>query len=116
MKSLFFLLTATLISSQAFADAPPQHNCTQPVVPNTMASDIAKSHYQKMLTTYKECMSKYVEDQQAIAKTATDMTTATLAHDAAESAIKEYNDFIAKLNARNATVHSRGADSDDGDD
>ena len=101
MKPLILLILATLISSTAMADEPAKHNCTKPVIPIPQASDLVNKYFHKHLKEYDACMAKFTDEQEAIAKNSANVGKANAAHDAAEAAIKEHNDFIEEVNARN---------------
>jgi hypothetical protein len=111
MKSLYFALLISLACIQAMASDTPS-GCAQPIIPAAQASDVINKLFDKRHKAYKACIDKFVEEKQAISKNAADVPTANAAHDAVGAAIKEYNDFIAALNERNASL---GQDDDDED-
>lgn len=91
-----FLLLFT--STFAFADEPTKHNCAQPPIPNKFTSDNALKAIDKKTKVYKECIQKFVDEQQSIMRNTTDVPTANKAHDAAEAAIQELNAYIKARN------------------
>jgi hypothetical protein len=114
MKSLFLILLATFLSAHALADDLTKPDCKQPTVPNPMASDLVMKQFTKKKTAYDACINKFIDEQREIAKTTTDVLKANLAHDAAESAVKEYNDYMEVLNAR--TKRANSLNGDDGEE
>jgi hypothetical protein len=116
MKQLISLSASALIcmaalyGTPAMADdsapaAAPKHECQQPVIPMETASDVVRKYFEKKHKKYSECITKFVDEQSAIAKNSTDVAKANQAHDAAEAAIKEYNDFMAILTERETRMH-----------
>jgi hypothetical protein len=95
---LFLLLTCQLLCAVA-ADIP-KHNCEKPSLPNVQSSETVVKYFNKRLASYKVCIDKFVAEQRDIAKTNPDPVQANQAFEAAESAIKEYNDLIQILNSR----------------
>jgi hypothetical protein len=73
------------------ATAKPKHNCVKPVYPGHLAMDSASrtKSFNREVTTYKECMQKFANDQNEIVK-------AAIA--AANAAVDEYNQYIKDLN------------------
>ncbi len=57
-------------------------------------------YFNKHRLEYKTCVDKFVEQQKAIvdANASTNPQKAQAAHDAAEAVLKQYNDFVDKLN------------------
>lgn len=114
MKFAVIALAASLVASSAFADDANKHSCNQPPMPNKLASDIVMKSFNKHSETYKKCISDFVADRRTFveAHEKTDVPAAQAAHDAAEAAIMEYNDYIKKLNDRNAAAGDDGDDKD----
>jgi hypothetical protein len=110
MKALIPLMFATLFSSTAMADEPAKSNCTRPVIPPAIASDLVNKYYHKHVKEFDKCVAKFIDEQEAISKNSTDAAKANAAHDAADAAIKDHNEFIEEVNAREAKI---GDDSDD---
>ena len=102
MNYLFALLPLVLICSTALANEPQKTACNQPTIPQPLASDLVIKYFDKHVLQYKACITKFVDEQTAISKTSTDVAVANAAHDAAEAAIKESNDFIAAIDERNS--------------
>ncbi|PRC94186.1 hypothetical protein [Solimicrobium silvestre] len=100
MKLLFPFILAALFSTQVLADEPAMHNCKQPPVPGKFASATQLKEIDKNTRTYKACMMKFADEQQEISKNATEVAAANKAHDAAEAAIKEFNDYMKLRNDR----------------
>jgi hypothetical protein len=105
MKFVVAALVASLVAGSAYADDANKHNCQQPPMPNKMASDLVMKSFNKHSETYKKCISDFVAERRAFVEAhSTDVAAAQPAHDAAEAAIVEYNDYIKKLNDRNAAA------------
>lgn len=102
MKYLFALLPFLFIYSTVLAEESVTNNCKQPAIPQPLASDLVVKYFDKHVLQYKACITKFVADQTAISKTSKDVAAANAAHDAAEAAIKEANDFIAAIDERNS--------------
>ena len=102
MKNIIFLAInlplLLLLSTNVLADEPPKHNCTQPPLLGKMASDFQKKNIEKQTKAYRQCILKFVDEQQKISQSTTDVPTANKAHDAAESAIQELNAYIKARN------------------
>ena len=102
MKKIIFLAINLpllfLVSASVFADEPPKHNCTQPPLLGKMASDFQKKNIEKQTKAYRQCILKFVDEQQKISQSTTDVPTANKAHDAAETAIQELNAYIKARN------------------
>jgi hypothetical protein len=101
MKALVASCLALSLCGPAFADELPKHNCHQPVVPNSQASDLVVKQFNKHRAKYQECIDKFVEEQRAFQKSTADTVKGNQAFDAAEVAQKEYNDFVDEVNKRN---------------
>lgn len=101
MRTLSVLLLASFFSSLAFADQPLASNCKQPTIPNPQSSDMVVKFFNKHHEEYSKCIDKFVKEQQAIYKGSTDPVVSSAAHDAAEAAIKEFNNYTALLKTRN---------------
>jgi hypothetical protein len=99
MKCTSAVLFAGLLATQAYANDAPGSPCDRPTVPGRTADDLVMKSFNRHLATYKACVLKYVDDQKEIVKT--DPAKAKQAHDAAEAVVKEYNDTMAELKARN---------------
>jgi len=100
MKFLITFVLASALTSQVYAEDIPKHQCTKPTAPNSQASDMVVKFFNKKLDAYRACIDKFVKEQREQSTLTLDPTTANLHHDAAEAAIKEYNDFMAELNAK----------------
>jgi hypothetical protein len=111
MKMSLMLLLTCVVCTNALADDLTPNNCKQPTIPSTLASDTVKIYFEKHNKQYKLCMKQFVDDQRALSKSSQDVAVANRAHDSAEAAIKEFNDFTDALNERN--VRSGDADPDD---
>lgn len=101
MKMLSIILFTALVSTQTWADDLAKPNCKQPVIPIPNASEVVVKYFKKHGVEYEKCIDKFVKEQQEIAKTDTVVAKANAAHDAAESAIAEYNKFMEEVNERN---------------
>jgi hypothetical protein len=101
MRLLFAVLLMGALTGHACAEAP-KNPCDQPVVPNAHASDLLVNTFNSRAAKYKKCITQFVEEQQKISKQTLDPESSK-ASEAAEEAIKEYNAFMVKLNARNPT-------------
>ena len=77
----------------AAAAAPlPQHSCNKPGdYPGNLASDAQRRTWQKDFVAYIDCLKKFVEEQQALAKPHVD---------AANAAVNEYNAGVKDYNAQ----------------
>jgi len=102
MKPFIPFILATLISSPAMADEPAKSNCALPTIPIPQASDLVNKYYHKHVKEYNACIAKFIDEQEAISKNSPDVVKANAAHDAADAAIKEHNQFIEDANAREA--------------
>jgi hypothetical protein len=98
MKTLSTALLAVLTSlvvhaaDEAPAAVAPAHSCQKPEIPGRLASDTQKKLFDRRFKEYGNCIKKYIDDQQAIVKSATD---------AANGAINEYNGFVKQIQAAN---------------
>ena len=97
MKALATAALIGLVSLQAMAEDTPHHDCKQPTIPQVQASDSVRHFFEKRSNNYKSCISKFVDEQKAIYTNTTDPVIAKQSHEAAEAAIKEFNDFQDKL-------------------
>ena len=114
LLTLSTTLFASLISNQTFADDLAKSSCVQPIIPQPYASDVVLKQFEKKMDKYKTCITKFIDEQQDLSKSSPDTVKANLAHDAAQSAIKEYNDFMAARNERTKRANAlNGADDDD---
>ena len=90
-------LSSTALAQQppapAAAAAPlPKHSCTKPgEYPGNLASDTQRRTWQKDFVAYIDCLKKFVEEQQALAKPHVD---------AANAAVNEYNAGVKDYNAQ----------------
>ncbi len=74
------------------AAAPPKHGCTSPGDhPGKLASDNQRRNWTKAMTTYLECLKKYIADQKAAAEPYLN---------ASNAAIDEYNNSAKVFNAQ----------------
>jgi len=96
MKPLFALVLAfgaALAYAQQSATAPAtgaiKHACEKPDPPGRLASDTQKKVFDRTFKKYKECIQKFIEDQQTVAKAASE---------ASKIAYDEYNDFVTEYN------------------
>ena len=108
MKSALVLLMLSLSTATVFADDMAKSDCKQPPVPNMQASDVIVKFFEKKAKNYSDCIAKFVATQRAVEKSATNQTQLDLAHNAAESAIVEFNKFSEELKERNS--HTPGAE------
>lgn len=104
MKSALLLLCAGLVSFHVCAEELITNDCKAPNIPIPQASDVVVKFFNKRVETFKKCIEKFVDEQRSASKTTTDVTKANMAHDAAERATKQYNDFMAELNERNSHI------------
>ena len=99
---LLAFLAFTAVSSTAPAQQPsapaapvapqPKHSCTKPgEYPGNLASDTQRRTWQKDFVAYIDCLKKFVEEQQALAKPHVD---------AANAAVNEYNAGVKDYNAQ----------------
>jgi hypothetical protein len=101
MRLLFAVLLMGALTGHACAGETPKNSCDQPVVPNAHASDLLVNTFNSRAAKYKKCITQFVEEQQKISKQTLDTAKSNEANEAAEEAIKEYNAFMVRLNARN---------------
>ena len=98
----FLVVAVAALSSTAFAQqapapaaaaAPvPKHSCVKPgEYPGNLASDAQRRTWQKEFVGYIDCLKKFVEEQQALAKPHVD---------AANAAVNEYNAGVKDYNAQ----------------
>jgi hypothetical protein len=113
MKLVVSALFASLFAINAFAEDAPKIPCERPDIPSRMASDLVMKSFNKHSATYKKCISDFVNERRAFVDShaTTDVPAAQAAHDAAEAAIDQYNDFIKQLNERNAAAGAGGDDN-----
>lgn len=87
-----FALPAFAADAAPAAAAPttalPKPNCEAPEYPGRLASDQQRNSFNKKYKAYGECVRKFVDEQTAIMKAATD---------AGNAAIAEYNNYNIKL-------------------
>jgi len=65
--------------------SPPSHFCVQPAKQTVFSSKGLREKYVEDVRVYKACIEQFVEEQKAAVK---------VHHEAAEAAIKEFNDFV----------------------
>jgi hypothetical protein len=107
MKFAVVALVASLVAVNAYADDANKHNCQQPPIPGKMASDLVMKSFNKRSDAYKKCINDFVNDRRTFVEAhSTEVAVAQPAHDAAEAAINEYNEYIKNLNERNAAAGS----------
>ena len=111
MKKLSILFIALLSYGHAFADDVVKSECKQPVILNPLASNLATEYFNKRRDAYEKCINSFVKQQQDLMKSEVIVVKANAAHDAADAAIKEFNEFTAALNERNRRAN--GEDEDD---
>ena len=113
-QSLFLKSTlfAFFVCAEALAGDVAHHTCVQPVIPQALAQDYILKLFDRKTTTYKDCINKFIDEQRKIYQTSNDVATANLAHDAAETAIKEYNNFLEQVNERNKRAGKHDGDDD----
>ncbi len=112
-SSIFILapLCAATIAVAAFAQVPaaqpplaataaarPTHNCVKPEQPGRRAPDSRIKAFGDDLNTYRDCMQAFAKAQGDLAKTQSDL--AKLHTEIGNSAIIEYNEYIAELNKK----------------
>ncbi|MET3106874.1 hypothetical protein AAKU67_002374 [Oxalobacteraceae bacterium GrIS 2.11] len=101
MKTISALFLVLLFNAHAFAGDEATSGCKTPTIPIAQASDVVVKYFNKHREAYEKCITKFVTEQQEIVKSEKDVAKANAAHDAAEAAIKEYNNFMAQLKERN---------------
>jgi hypothetical protein len=97
------LLAATFVPFAALGQQPaapaaapaaanaPKHSCTKPEdYPGRLASDSRKKNWNRDVTTYIDCMKKFIDDQKALGD---------VHYSAAQSAISTINKEIQEFNA-----------------
>jgi hypothetical protein len=104
MRSLHAVLLASALAAPAFADEVLKSPCETPTIPSVHASEMVTKNFNRHGVEYKKCMLKFVDEQRKIAAEATDYAKSDAAAQAAEAAIKEYNDFTEKVNERNTRI------------
>lgn len=90
-KSTFIAALICLVSSSnCFAEWIDQHRCNEPFE-DPFPNSFSETTYQLGAQSFKECIEKYIQDQdQAMDEH----------KEAAEHALKSWNDFVAKSNSR----------------
>ena len=80
----------------AAAAAPvPKHSCVHPEeFPGKLASEMRLKGWQKEFVEYTNCLRKFVEDQQALAKPHIDAANAAVVE--YNNSVKEYNETMQK--------------------
>jgi hypothetical protein len=100
MKAKLLAVLVLSVSANAFAEDAQTTPCQKPEIPLRNASDMVIKYFKKHKDAYKACIQKYVDDQREIAKNTTDPVKAGEAHDLAEKAVVEFNEFAKELDAR----------------
>jgi hypothetical protein len=97
----FAAFTASAVAQQpAPAAAPsaapvPKHDCVKPgEFPGNLASDRAKTAWQKDYVAYVDCLKKFIDEQQALAEPHVKASNAAISE--YNAGVKEYNDQIKK--------------------
>jgi hypothetical protein len=70
--------------------AIPSHNCVKPEFPGNLGSNTKITAFNKAYTAYGECIKKYIADTKAMANAAID---------AGNTAVEEFNKFVAEIKA-----------------
>ncbi|WP_184200049.1 hypothetical protein [Chitinimonas taiwanensis] len=83
-----FLLAFALISTAAWANEPVKPSCTKPEFPGKLASDMQMKTFNRRFKEYGDCMKKFIDEQSAVVKSATD---------AANLAINDYNAAVKEV-------------------
>jgi hypothetical protein len=100
---LFAALAASAVAQQtapAAAPAPsaapvPKHDCVKPgEFPGNLATDRAKTAWQKDYVAYVDCLKKFIDEQQALAEPHVKASNAAISE--YNAGVKEYNDQIKK--------------------
>ncbi len=79
----------------AAADATPKHSCTHPEeFPGKLASETRLKNWQKDFVAYIDCLKKFYDDQQALAKPHVDAANAAVVE--YNNGVKEYNETMQK--------------------
>ena len=110
MKLAILPLIVGMALGNAMAADAPKNPCNRPEIPNRQASDMVMKMFNKHMLEYKKCINDFVVERRAFAEASKDGAASAQAHDAAEAAIAEYNEQIAKLSERNGDA---GEDKDD---
>jgi hypothetical protein len=85
LKILFSIITLICITIPVMADTTPtKHNCTKPTHPGSLASDVRMKGFQQEVNNYRECISKFADEQKKQIK---------LHEDAGNAAVEEFNTF-----------------------
>jgi hypothetical protein len=96
----FTALSSTALAQQAPAPAAaaaplPKHGCTKPgEFPGNLASDVQRRTWQKDFVAYIDCLKKFVEEQQALAKPHVDAANAAV--NEYNAGVKDYNEQVEK--------------------
>jgi hypothetical protein len=98
---IFAAFAASAVAQQAApAAAPsaapvPKHDCVKPgEFPGNLATDRAKTAWQKDYVTYVDCLKKFIDEQQALADPHVKASNAAITE--YNAGVKEYNDQIKK--------------------
>ncbi|MGH8541690.1 MAG: hypothetical protein ACRETW_14455 [Stenotrophobium sp.] len=116
MKKLLFLMIAASVTWQAQAQQSavanaaqagvgdvPQMDCKQPSPPPQIEpSQLQIDGFNKNLVLYKKCIEDYVGDRQKVIKQLNDQVIKNT--DAANAAVKQFNDFNKSMGERNGHV------------
>ncbi len=89
------LAAMSLHAEQTCFAPPPPHECKQPEDLGVQPSDREIKAYNKNLKEYQACMQSYIKARQADAQAIQAVYNQAL--DANNSAIKEFNAWIAKM-------------------
>ena len=101
LSSAVLAQTPTPASPAVATVAPrPAHNCVPPEDPGRLATKSQQSVYSENVKAYTECLKAFVKAETELVKLHTDMMK--LHTDVANSAVKEFNDFVTKISKSNA--------------
>ena len=82
-------------AAPAGAAAMPKHSCVHPeAFPGKLASEMRLKLWQKDFVNYTNCLRKFVEDEQALAKPHVDAANAAVVE--YNNGVKEYNETMQK--------------------
>ena len=77
------------------ATAAPKHSCTHPEeFPGKLASEARLKNWQKDFVAYVDCLKKFYDEQQALAKPHVDAANAAVVE--YNNGVKEYNETMQK--------------------
>jgi hypothetical protein len=84
-KTLIVALTLLAFSLPTLADnAAIKHTCAKPAHPGSLASEARMKSFQQEVNTYRECITKFTEEQKKQIK---------IHEDAGNVAVEEFNTF-----------------------